>query len=593
MKTLILNTFSSFATFPMFNPAYLKGLLCRSGIECKHIDVNQIIWNELLNKEFIGLQKFHKELIQESPFPYSIINTIEKFEIEKKKVIDRVDRAKEILRSSDARNLRNLRWAQMVIFRAMNVIYCGYGTFFMTNIPYWANIGSNPSNVDLIYGVAKNDKINPLIRILENKVIPLVIKYEPKIVLVDIMFPWDIIPALTMNILIKKYLPLCHINYAGQGFDEFSFSRIQHKLDNSKFFFGFDSIFIYRNDTGLVDLVKSVLSGNRIGNIENLCIVGDSVPKINYNKLFDESIIPNYDDIDWDRYFYPERIVTDRLSYRCFWARCNFCSINSNKQIEQKSSIDSQVQKIKHIHRNYKVENFWFLDEACPSQFAIKFADNIFDECIYWSLRTRLDKNLTEKNLVKLSQAGLRELWIGLEHVDEKILNLMNKSNFNKEYVLVARSLFDNATKANIGLHFCHILGFPSESEEQRGKVLTFYKELHESLSRKPFFTTFNIFGLMFDSPMFKSPGEFGICDIKDSEELYDMIKVPYRTLYNDDTDSPLVLERLSCWIQLYTNSIVQRKELIPTWLAITDTPFEFYLKKYYTYNPFFRYELD
>ena len=132
MKTLILNTFSSFATFPMFNPAYLKGLLCRSGIECKHIDVNQIIWNELLNKEFIGLQKFHKELIQESPFPYSIINTIEKFEIEKKKVIDRVDRAKEILRSSDARNLRNLRWAQMVIFRAMNVIYCGYGTFFMT-----------------------------------------------------------------------------------------------------------------------------------------------------------------------------------------------------------------------------------------------------------------------------------------------------------------------------------------------------------------------------------------------------------------------------------------------------------------------------
>ena len=27
MKTLILNTFSSFATFPMFNPAYLKGLL--------------------------------------------------------------------------------------------------------------------------------------------------------------------------------------------------------------------------------------------------------------------------------------------------------------------------------------------------------------------------------------------------------------------------------------------------------------------------------------------------------------------------------------------------------------------------------------
>ena len=45
MKTIVLNTFSSFATFPMFNPAYIKGLLCREGIDNIHIDVNQITWN--------------------------------------------------------------------------------------------------------------------------------------------------------------------------------------------------------------------------------------------------------------------------------------------------------------------------------------------------------------------------------------------------------------------------------------------------------------------------------------------------------------------------------------------------------------------
>lgn len=32
MKTIVLNTFSSFATFPMFNPAYIKGLLCREAL---------------------------------------------------------------------------------------------------------------------------------------------------------------------------------------------------------------------------------------------------------------------------------------------------------------------------------------------------------------------------------------------------------------------------------------------------------------------------------------------------------------------------------------------------------------------------------
>lgn len=481
----------------------------------------------------------------------------------------------------------------MVIFRALNIIYCGCGTFFMTNIPYWANIGFNPNNVDLIYEVAQNRTINPLIKIIESNIMPIILKYEPKIVLVDIMFPWDIIPALTMNLLLKKHLPSCHINYAGQGFDEFSFSRIRHKLVNSKFFFGFDSIFVYRNDTGLIDLVKSLLLEKEIGNIENLCVINTSIPKINFNKLFDETIIPNYDDIQWDKYFYPERIVTDRLSYRCFWAKCNFCSINSNKRIEQMSSMSFQIQKIKHIHRRYNVENFWFLDEACPSQFAVKFADNILHEGIYWSLRTRLDKNLTKENLTKLSQSGLRELWIGLEHVNKEILNLMNKSSFNHEYITVARSLFNNATQANIGLHFCHIIGFPSESDEQRNEVLNFYQTIHKSLCRKPFFTTFNIFGLMFDSPMFKDPTKFGICEIADSKEVYDMIKVPYKTIYNDDTDSPVVLEKLSQWIQLYTSSIITKKELIPTWIAITDTPFEFLLKKYYTYNPFYTYALD
>lgn len=54
MKTIVLNTFSSFATFPMFNPAYIKGLLCREGIDNIHIDVNQITWNSLLEEEFLA-----------------------------------------------------------------------------------------------------------------------------------------------------------------------------------------------------------------------------------------------------------------------------------------------------------------------------------------------------------------------------------------------------------------------------------------------------------------------------------------------------------------------------------------------------------
>ena len=60
MKTLIFNTFSTFSTFPMFNPAYLKGFLLRDGIECEHIDINQIICSKLLSKDFLQSLVFNK-----------------------------------------------------------------------------------------------------------------------------------------------------------------------------------------------------------------------------------------------------------------------------------------------------------------------------------------------------------------------------------------------------------------------------------------------------------------------------------------------------------------------------------------------------
>lgn len=88
-------------------------------------------------------------------------------------------------------------------------------------------------------------------------------------------------------------------------------------MNNHNFFFGFDSIFMYRNDNGLVQLVKNITNGQKVGEIDNL-YSPNSFGHIKQDKLFDETVIPNYDDIEWSKYFFPERIVIDRLSYRCF-----------------------------------------------------------------------------------------------------------------------------------------------------------------------------------------------------------------------------------------------------------------------------------
>lgn len=129
MKTLILNTFSTFSTFPMFNPAYLKGYLQRDGIECQHMDINQIVWNKLLSKPFLQSLVFNKQRILETPFPYSIIYSEADFADTKERVISRIEYAINILREKDNLNIRNLQFAQAIIFRALNLIYASFGTF--------------------------------------------------------------------------------------------------------------------------------------------------------------------------------------------------------------------------------------------------------------------------------------------------------------------------------------------------------------------------------------------------------------------------------------------------------------------------------
>lgn len=73
----------------MFNPAYIKGLLCRDGIDNIHIDVNQTTWNFLLEEEFLTKLSFNEPVLEPS-FPYTIISSNKEFELTKTKVLSRI-----------------------------------------------------------------------------------------------------------------------------------------------------------------------------------------------------------------------------------------------------------------------------------------------------------------------------------------------------------------------------------------------------------------------------------------------------------------------------------------------------------------------
>lgn len=597
LKSLVINSFSFQATVVPYSAGYLVGYLKNSKQHASQIDANLIAWNELLSYEYLKEINYNESIIAELDCPFCSTLQEEEFIVLKDEVLNNILIANQIIRSSEIYNFDQFCFAQKVYLDAFTLIYHQYGTFLTTHLPYWGNhIGFDYNNIENIYKIATDEKRNPLIAIYKAKILPLIQKIEPDIIFSEIMFPFDIIGALTLNTLLKDQMPEVHINYAGISFDEFNFSRLRENLSKStKFLCNFDSVFIYRNDKGILELIERLENKLTLSEIENLAYRIEN--KVVFNKLtesqiYDDKIIPDYSDLDLKKYFVPEPVFVDRLSTRCFWAKCSFCSINAHKSSkEQFHLIQNTIEKIKVLQRQYGVSYFWFLDEACPMEQALKFAralkSNQMD--IIWSLRTRIDREMSKETLQELYDSGLRELWIGLEHVSQDIIEKMNKTKDASSYKANAASILNNAVEVGIGIHFCHIFGFPSETKEQRDEILDFYVENNEALKKAPFFATFNTYGLAVDSQVYKEPEKYGITSVGISEDSFVITQVPYVTKWDDQTSNPRILQEIDEFSNRLMKYFTNDLKLEYIWSVVADSPYELLFKANLRENPFLK----
>lgn len=596
-KSLIINSFSFQATVAPYSASYLVGFLKSEGKQASQIDANLIAWNELLSYEYLKGIEYNESVLDELDCPFCPTLQKDEFNALKTEVLDAITIANKIVRSQEIYNFEQFCYAQKIYFDAFTLIYHQYGTFITTHLPYWGNhVGFDYNNIDNIYKIATDEKRNPLITIYKAKVLPLIKELRPDIIFSEIMFPFDVIGALTLNTLIKEQFSEIHINYSGISFDEFNFSRLKSSLErSSRYLCMFDSVFIYRNDKGIIGLIEKLENKSELSGIDNLAYRVDE--KVLFNSLtesqpYDDSVIPDYSDLELEKYFVPEPVFVDRLSTRCFWSKCSFCSINAHKSsTEQLHHLKNTIEKIKILQSQYGVRYFWFLDEACPMEQALKFArelkNNNLD--IIWSLRTRIDREITKETLQELYDSGLRELWIGLEHVNQDIIEKMNKTKDASSYRANAASVLNNAAEVGVGIHFCHIFGFPSETIAQREEIIDFYIENKEALRRTPFFGTFNTYGLAVDSPVYNEPQKYGITSIGISESSFVITQVPYVTKWEDQTSSPKVLQEIDDFSNRLMKHFTNNPMLEYIWAVVADSPYELLFKANFNDNPFLR----
>jgi radical SAM superfamily enzyme YgiQ (UPF0313 family) len=158
------------------------------------------------------------------------------------------------------------------------------------------------------------------------------------------------------------------------------------------------------------------------------------------------------------------------ISRGCRWNNCNFCALNLGYtyRVQDFSNV---INQIKNIYLNYKVKDFFFVDNDIVGKNMNHF-EIFLDELINLSTELGIDFDFhadilhlgfNKKIIKKLSLAGFKSVQIGYEAITDSMLKKLNKSTSFAENLLFIKFAQKYDIKVTIsGL----IIGLPDETEE-------------------------------------------------------------------------------------------------------------------------------
>lgn len=594
-KVLLLNNLSFFPTYPPFSTSYLTALLKKENMKVSHVDVNMVIWKVLLSKEYLSKCVYRPECLVNSNFPICnqyISPTMHS--IIKQNVLSNIELALEIFKSKEFYNVESLSWATNIVFQAQQLIYYHYGTFITYKVIFWPEIGMEVDSISKMHDLSCDKDHNPFIEIIEKHILPIVEKESPTIIGLDVIWPWELIFASTLNKMIKANFQSIHINYCGFGFDEISFARIANRLSTmDSLFFDYDSIFLVKNTDALIRLYKSNLEIEEIASIPSLAVKNNNgtnfVNGPYVEQKYSLELIPDYSDLELNDYFTPELIFFDFLSTGCYWNQCTFCNINKHKNGRKEIDLNTFSNRIKTYKEKYNCKGIFFVDEAVSSKQLDRMCNILIEDKldIKWTIRTRIEKEFDMDYLTKLHKAGCRDMWLGLETVSTQLVKDMRKNDFPENYKEIASHLLENASKIKMGLHFFLILGYPTEEKSHIKELISFFKQNSKYTKDVPFWATFNIFSLNIDSYMYEHPEEFNISEIIINEDRLGIINTPFKTNNGYDIFNPKYKEELETVANELTSIIIPNTKLQLLWFSAGSGPWEMLLKSNLKSNPF------
>jgi anaerobic magnesium-protoporphyrin IX monomethyl ester cyclase len=172
-------------------------------------------------------------------------------------------------------------------------------------------------------------------------------------------------------------------------------------------------------------------------------------------------------------YFNLNMVTTRGCPYQCIW-----CSKPVYANHYNSRSPRNVVSELKHLREAYAPDGIWFADDifGLKPGWVDEFTALVTSEgvLIPYTIQTRVDLLLEDRQIRPLAESGCRKAWLGIESGSQAILDAMHKGTT----VAQAREVAPRLREAGIEQAFFLQLGFPGETRDDIRRTIRLLTDL-------------------------------------------------------------------------------------------------------------------
>ena len=218
--------------------------------------------------------------------------------------------------------------------------------------------------------------------------------------------------------------------------------------------------------------------------------------------------MPDYSDLDLDRYLAPSRTLLYAPTRGCYWGKCSFCYYGLTETGTagyREVPVAKAVSELAQLARRHGVKNFYISCDVLSPKYAVLFAQELLDRKlkIRWSSDLKIEKYFTPERAKLLYESGLRSAAFGIESGSDRILDLMRKGVDRETLTSVNRSFHE----AGVATEWMTFTDHPDETVSEALDTINWIEEQQEYVD----LFIVGEFGLESGSHIAQDPARYGV----------------------------------------------------------------------------------